>query len=71
MPQLGEVFVHVRPLQAHSLRAKQNEAHDEDIQASRRLRFSRNPGDGGERAIAFLADASRARAAGRESRAAG
>ena len=60
MAQPGKVFFHVRTLQARSLRAKQNEAHDEDVQANHWRSFSRNPGDGCERAIAFLADASRA-----------
>jgi hypothetical protein len=46
-------------------RTKQNETHDEDIQAGHgKRRSSHNPGDGGERAVAFLADAPRARAAG-------
>ena len=39
-------------------RTKQNEAHDEDIEAHHWRRCSsHNPGDGGERAVAFLADA--------------
>ena len=46
--------------------AKQNEDHHEDIEARHwRRRSSHNPGVGGKRALAFLADAPRARAAGR------
>ena len=57
--QPAKVFIRVRPLE-HSLRTKQNEAHDEDIEARHgRRRSGHNPGGGGERAVAFLADAPR------------
>ena len=57
-------------LLSHCAADEANEAHDEDIEARHwRRRSSHNPGDGGERAVAFLADAPCARAAGRESRA--
>jgi hypothetical protein len=53
----------------HCAADEANEAHDEDIEARHWRRCSsHNAGDGGERAVAFLADAPRARAAGRESR---
>ena len=66
--QPAKVFFRVRPLE-HCAADEANEAHDEDVEARHWRRCSsHNPGDGGERAVAFLADAPRARAAGRESR---
>ena len=58
--QSAKVFFRVRPLE-HCAADEANEAHDEDIEARHgRRRSSHNPGDGGERAVAFLADAPRA-----------
>src|ERR1700722_20377934 len=60
MRQPAKVFIRVRPLGAFAA-DEANEAYDEDIEARHwRRRSSHNPGDGGERAVAFLADAPRA-----------
>ena len=64
--QPAKVFFRVRPLE-HCAADEANEAHDEDVEAHHWSRCSsHNPGDGGERAVVFLADAPRARAAGRD-----
>jgi hypothetical protein len=61
MRKRAKVFFCVRPLEAYSLQTKhENEAH-EDVEArSYRGGSGRNPGDGGERAVALLADIPRA-----------
>src|SRR5580692_9164293 len=65
MRQPAKVFIRLRPLGAFAA-DEANEAHDDDIEGRHGRRCSsHNPGDGGERAVAFLADAPRAK--GRES----
>ena len=60
MRQPAKVFFRMRPLGAFAA-DEANGAHDEDIEARHgRRRSSHNPGDSGERAVAFLADAPRA-----------
>jgi hypothetical protein len=56
------VFFRVRPFE-HCAADEANEGHDEDIEARHgKRRFSHNPGDGGARTVAFVANAPAAQA---------